>query len=102
MSIISSKLQISPTAIYTSTGTSVATLMYFCNLSGNTEEINIWVANNGAPVGANNWVYSNVAITSQDTLVIDSEKLILDNGDAIYANCTTANVIATTINFIGL
>ena len=102
MAIISSTLQTSPAAIYTSTGTSVATLMYFCNLSDNSEDINIWVANNGAPIGGNNWIYSNVTITSKDTLVIDTEKLILDNGDAIYANCTNADVISTTINFIGL
>ena len=51
---------------------------------------------------ANNQVYANYAVTSSDTLVVDKEKIILSNGDAIYANANANTSITTTVGYISL
>jgi len=49
-----------------------------------------------------NIIYSNVAITASDTMVLDKEKMILNNGDALYANASANSVVVTTIGYIKL
>ena len=45
-------------------------------------------------------VYNNVAVVARDTYVIDREKLVLNNGDAIYAYSNiNANISATISSF---
>jgi hypothetical protein len=46
--------------------------------------------------------YKNYTITSSDTLVVDKEKIILSNGDAIYANANATTSITTTVGYIAL
>ena len=47
-------------------------------------------------------IYSNINITGTNTVVIDSEKLILGAGDAIYANASANLTIGATISYIGI
>lgn len=103
MAISNTVLTTTPTAIYTSTGTTVVTLLYFCNTAGSTRTMNLYLVPSGvAGAYANNQVYSNYAITSSDTLVVDKEKIILNNGDAIYANANANTSITTTVGYISL
>jgi len=102
MSIVNRTLTTSPYAVYTSSGQSVITLGYFCNTDSQTRYINLWLVPNGNNADVSNIIYSNVAIAKSDTMVLDKEKIILDNGDALYANATSAGVVVTTIGYIGL
>jgi hypothetical protein len=103
MSISNTVLSTTPTAIYTSTGSSVVTLLYFCNTSGSSKNVNLWLVPNGvAGAYANNQVYSNYTITASDTLILDKEKIILDNGDSIYANANAVASITTTIGYVAI
>jgi hypothetical protein len=102
MTIQNAALSTLPQAIYTSTGQTVVTLMYFCNNSTDNHKINIWLVPNGDTVRANTQVYNNYIITGTDTLVADKEKIILDNGDAIYANANANVSVYTTIGWIAL
>ena len=92
----------SPAAFYTSTGSTVVTLLYFCNTSGSTRTINLYVVPNGSSPGTSTQVYSNYSINASDTLVIDSEKIILSNGDSLYANASAAASITTTVGYISV
>ena len=102
MSIVNRTLTPTPYAVYTSTGQSVITLGYFCNIDTATQYINLWLVPNGGSADLTNIIYSNVAITHSDTMVLDKEKIILDNGDALYANSSGTGVVVTTIGYIGL
>jgi len=86
MAFTSTILDVSPKSIFTSNGNNAITTMYICN-TGNIEiQFNIYAIPAGSPVNDNRVIYYRVPLTSQDTYVIDSEKLILENGDALFAD----------------
>ncbi len=78
------------------------TTMYFCNRSAANLQINVYVVTSGFIANANNITYSNVTITSGDTLVIDWEKLVFGTGDTIRANASAGDSIVATVSTIGL
>jgi len=87
--------------LFTSVGTHAITVIYICNSGSVAVPFNIYAVPNGSVPGGNNIIYSSVPLTVNDTYVIDTEKLILNNGDSIHANLavpamtTTTRVVAT-------
>jgi hypothetical protein len=104
MSIISSDLTATPAAIYTSSNQTVVTGMYIVNHNNTSQanKVSIWLVRSGASVSNTNLIYNNVSIASSDTLIVDKEKIILDNGDAIYAYANNAGNVSSTINYVSL
>ena len=104
MSIISSDLTATPSAIYTSTNQTVVTGMYIVNHNNNSQpnKVSVWLVKNGSSTSNTNLIYNNVSIASSDTLIVDREKIILDNGDAIYAYANNAGNVSSTINYVSL
>ena len=93
------------TAIYTSSGQTVVTLLYFCNVTNATKLANLYVVpSSQSAVGAQtyNQIYANYAITTSDTLVVSTEKIIMNNGDALYANSNASPSLTATIGYISL
>ena len=89
-------------AIYTSSGNSATTVMHFCNYSNNSATANVWIVPNGSTANSICMIYSNVTITNFNTMVIDTEKLILGNGDSIWANATSNVSVGATVSYIGI
>jgi hypothetical protein len=85
-----------------STNGDALTTMYFCNRSAANLQINVYVVTSSFVANANNIVYSNVTITSGDTLVVDWEKLVFSTGDTIRANASAGDSIVATVSTIGL
>lgn len=85
-----------------STNGDALTTMYFCNRSASNLQINVYAVTNSFIANANNIVYSNVTITSGDTLVVDWEKLVFSPGDTIRANASAGDSIVATVSTIGL
>lgn len=86
--------------LYTSVGTNAITVIYICNSGTVPTSFNIYAVPNGGSPSGNNIIYSAVPLTVNDTYVIDTEKLILNNGDSLHANIaspmtTTMRVVAT-------
>ena len=110
MALLSTVLTANISSIYTSNGNSVVTTMYFCNTSNITTEFSLYAVPNGATAGITNAIYYMVPLTSYDTYVIDSERLMLENGDGIFANLTmdanadanSSPTIVATITSIGI
>ena len=99
MTISSFALTSTPSAIFTSTGISVISTAYFCNINrSSTQQFNVWLVQNGDVPSNVNLIYNNVAVTAGDTHIMDREKIVLDDGDSVYANCT-ANISATLSTF---
>jgi uncharacterized protein (DUF1499 family) len=70
-----------------STGTEQAiTTMIFCNTNINEDaKLDLWIVPFGdIPGSAINQVLKEVSIPRTETFVMDSEKLILSSGDAVY------------------
>ena len=90
--------------IYVASGTdgNVVSVAYFCNRNGGTTTFNLHLVPAGQTASPNNVVYSNKAITSGDTYILELEKIVLSNGDMLQASANTANVIVATVSTLGI
>lgn len=86
----------------TSTSSKAVTAIYLCNKNGGTITANVFVVPAGSADIGNCIIYSNVSIAGSDSLIADNERLILEAGDAIHANCSTANGLVMTISSVGI
>ena len=102
MAVSNTVLTTSPSAVYTSSGNTVVTLLYFCNTSGGTRTVNVYVVPSGGSATSSTQIYKNVSITASDTLIIDSEKIILETGDKIFADADSGSSVTTTVGYIAL
>jgi hypothetical protein len=91
------------TGAYASSGANAVTAMYITNKSSSDGNVNIYVVPSGETVSENFKIYNNILIPAEDTYVIDSEKLILENGDKIYIAAPDSSAqFNATISTIGL
>ena len=99
--ITSSSLTTNPTAIFTASGINVISTMYFCNTNpGTAYGFSVWLVPSGGTLSNTNMIYNNVTVVAKDTFVVDREKLVLSNGDAIYAYANiNGNISATVSSF---
>ena len=102
MSIINTALTTTAANIYVSSGNSATTVLHFCNYANLGATANVWVVPAGLTANALTIIYSNVSLTAQNTLVVDTEKLILSNGDAIMANVSVNGSVTATVSYIGI
>lgn len=102
MSIANTTLTTEATPVYTSTGSSATTAIYFHNINGSAQTFNLYVVPNGQTVGNVHKIYGTKSVSSNDTYIIDMEKLLLDNGDSLYANASANSAIVTTISYTSI
>ena len=102
MAITNANVTTVASAIYTSVNNSATTVMHFCNYTNNSATANVWLVPAGKQADSSTIIYSNVTMTAFNTLVIDTEKIILANGDAIYANTSANASVTATVSYIGI
>ena len=102
MAISNTVLSTTGNVIYTSTGNSVVSVMYFCNTSATAKDIDVYLIPNGGTAGATTQIYKSVQIAGNDTFVVDMEKLVLANGDTIEAVASLDNAVTTTVSYVGI
>lgn len=89
--------------IFVSSGNSAITAIYLCNSAGaGTVTINLYAVPSGGTLGVTTQIYQNLSLTQGDTYVIDSEKLILENGDYLAGNCSANTSVVATVSSIGI
>mgnify|MGYP000476509628 CR=1 FL=1 len=98
MSIQSTYLTTTANVVYTSSGTTASMTFYMANYSTSANaNFSIWAVPNGGTPSNLNVLYSNVRVTAGDTYLASTERLILDNGDSLYAYCSANNVMSVTL-----
>ena len=99
--ITSSALTTTPTAVFTASGVNVISTMYFCNTNTTTAyAFSVWLVPSGTGTVANTtMIYNNVTVVAKDTFVVDREKIVLSNGDAIYAYANINGNISATVSY---
>jgi hypothetical protein len=102
MSIINTSVTTTAANIYASIGNSATTVIHLCNYTNDGATANVWVVPNGLTANSMTMIYSNVSLTAQNTLVVDTEKLILSDGDAIMANASVNGAVSATVSYIGI
>lgn len=89
-------------SVYTSSGSSAITTIHLANFTGSTVIANVYLVPSGNVAGSGTIIYPNVSITANNTLIIYQEKFILENGDAVFANCSASNSLTATVSSIGI
>lgn len=83
--------------VYTSTGMNVIVSGFFCNLHNSPVEVTVYAVPDGAVAQENYTIYKGITIAPGDTYIVDTEKIILSNGESLAAEASVADVIAVTL-----
>jgi len=103
MAISNTVLTTSISNVYVSSGNSVVSVMYFYNDNASTRDFSLFLVPSGtSTIDSTVQIYGNVQVTSQDTFVIDLEKLVLGNGDTIRANASANTSVTASVSYVGI
>ena len=102
MAISNTVLTTTGNVIYTSSGNSVVSVMYFCNTDSTARDIDVYLVPDGGSAGAATQIYKNVQIAGNDTFVVDMEKLVLADGDTVEATASLDSVVTATVSYVGI
>jgi hypothetical protein len=100
----------SPIAVYICTrpqGDAVTTIIA-CNTGSvnlsdetvNETSLTMFLVPNGSLVGDNTTIVKNLIIPAGETVFFSDEKVILGNGDSVYAQATNANLLTITVSIL--
>ena len=88
---------------FTASADTAVTVIYITNKSETDGTVDVYVTPNGASVSENHLVYTQLTVKARDTYIIDTEKMILENGAKIYIVAPdSAAQFNATISTIGL
>lgn len=100
--ITNAALTTSVSNAYVSSGDTVTSVAYFCNYSGSPVNIHVYLVPNGGTASSSNIIYSNVNIQAGDTYIMETEKIILGDGDTIQANASANTAVTVTVSYTGV
>lgn len=102
MAITQTRIGATPTEIYKSDGMNAVVVAYFCNTGTNPVQLSLYIVRESGTANDTSIIYKNINLTAEDTYLLDTEKIILDNNESLHASCTVADVVQATINTIGV
>lgn len=93
-----------PTTVFQAIGQQAITVMYICNTTNSDAVVDVYCVNSedSSAAADSNKIYSQLAVTANDTYVIDLEKIILNDGDLIEVRSDTTNAITVTVSTIAI
>lgn len=72
------------------------TTVFFCNTSTDAVDVlDVYLVAGGGSVGAQSKIVCQTQIKPTDTFVLDTEKLILENGDYLFASSINGTISAS-------
>lgn len=102
MSIINTTLDTSVANIYASTGNSVVVTAFFCNTDVSARTFNLYAVPAAGTAGISNQILKSVTINAGDTYIMNSERLVLANGETLQANASVNSVVVATVSYTGV
>lgn len=90
------------TTVYTSSGTTAITCMFFLNDNVAARTLNVHVVQSGGSIANTNQIIKTITIDPADTYVINTEKLVLSNGDTIQCTASVGSSIFPTISSVDI
>ena len=92
--------------IYEATADTAVTSIHMCNITSSDATVNIYLlpedGSTTVPTEENK-MYNTLTIKATDSYIIDTEKMILGNGDKIYVqNVDSSGQVIVKISTIGL
>ena len=102
MALAQATLTTSYVTQYTSSGDSAITTIHICNTSGSSIAFDLCIVPSGGSASDSTIAYKTVTVAATDTYIIDTEKLVLGNGDFIAAKDDTGSVTVMTISYVSI
>lgn len=68
------------------------TSAFFCNVSSDPTTVNVYLVPDGSTPTSGNIIFKSLNISGNDTFALDTEKIILGDGDAVWASATNTNL----------
>ena len=116
MAITNNFIDATLTTLYTSSGDTAVTSMIFCNyqdtdnISGSPGNVltdadtflDLHIVPNGDSASDQNKILHQLKIPGGETFIMDSERLVLENGDTIVAQTTSPATISATISTVAV
>ena len=88
---------------YVSSGNTVVSVMYFCNTDATAKTFDLYAVPSGTTtINSDVQIYKSVQIQSNDTFVVDMEKIVLANGDTLRAAASANSAITATVSYVGM
>ena len=88
------------TTVYTSSGTTAITCMFFMNDNASARTLSVHVVQSGGTASSTNQLVKNISIDPADSYVINLEKLVLSNGDTIQCLASVGSSIFPTVSSV--
>lgn len=94
-------------SIYTSDGSSAITTVYFCNTGDQIAYLTVHAVGKFDMPTDQNIIYYRLPIAINDTFIMDTEKIILEDGDSLFANLEVnyapgSTKVVCTVSTIGI
>jgi len=102
MALAQATLTTSYVTQYTSSGDSAITTIHVCNTSAGAIIFDLCIVPSGGTASDSTIAYKTVTVAATDTYIIDTEKLVLGNGDFIAAKDDTGSVTVMTISYVSI
>ena len=92
--------------VFAATADTAVTSIHLCNITNSDAVVDIYLLPNDGSTTVpteNNKLYNALTIAATDSYIIDTEKMILSNGDKLYVQCPdSTGQIIVTVSTIGL
>ena len=88
------------TTVYTSSGTTAITCMFFMNDNASARTLSVHVVQSGGTASSTNQLVKNISIDPADSYVINLEKLVLSNGDTIQCLASVGSSVFPTVSSV--
>lgn len=102
MAITQTAVGTSATTVFTSVNNMATTALFFMNNNGSARDLTIHVVKSGESAAATNVIIKAITVNGGDTYVVNTEKLVLANGDTIQASATAATSIYATVSAVSI
>jgi hypothetical protein len=102
MAIAQATIGTGATTVYTSSGESAVTAIFFMNDNASARTLDLHVVKSGDTLAATNKIVKTITIDPADTYVINTEKIILANGDMIQAVASVGSSIHATLSHVDI
>jgi hypothetical protein len=88
------------TRVFQAVGQQIVSVVYLCNTSVGNVSVDVHCINSDDSTAGSvdNIIYSDLQIQANDTYVMSTEKLILDNGDELEVAASVAEAITVTVS----
>ena len=90
------------TTVYTSSGESAVTTIFFCNTDSSAIDVTCWIVPNGDTLGDEHMIMKELTINATDTFAFGSERILMGASDTIQAIAGTINKVSVVISYTSI